>query len=219
MNEKLSLAHIMHVYENDTNTVYAESAVVVKGKPGTFMPLSENSFKNMFSLANEANRSKYMKGLLDPGILSFSDRIDDQHIIWYREAMKRTVKTSSESYTVYMPAMLFHVKSDQLHLYALKSNNRPHTYTELFYAPVKNLKGDMTVFCWGNVKPKIKSFSVNDIIKEWESYIWDSNFNNNGPDKIKSGNTYKLYTELKKSGKKFPKAELLTTRKKLGDIL
>jgi PRTRC genetic system protein B len=227
MNEKASLKYVMNIYAKETgisgsvdcgHTVYAEAAIVDNGIVTSFVPLSEEAFKNMFALAHETKRQQFSKNLLDPGVLSFSDRIEDQHVLWYREARIRKILTSKTIYEIYLPAMLFYARGDELNIYALKSNSRPKASTKLFYAPLKNLSGDNTRFCWGSVMPNITSPIINEIISQWEKYIWVSYFNNDGADMVKCRKIYNLYKKLHKSKAKFPKRELIPLNKTLKEI-
>lgn len=219
MKEKFEPAYIIQIYHNKSDqATFAEAARVTDHKPGAFQPLTLDAMRDIFALSHEAKRAAYSKGILDPGLLSFSDRIEDKHVLWYRQAMQRTIVTEKFSYLVWMPAMLFYAKGSDLQLYSLKSNTRPTEFAPLFYAPVKNLTAGGVSFCWGSVEHEIKSTHINDIIKEWESYIWDSRFNNDGGSMIKSRDIYSLYKKLHESGKRFPKSELLTANLVLRDI-
>jgi len=218
MNNKFDLNHIVYVYKNERKT-YAESSYVLSGKPGVAKPLTAEAMKKIFSLTHESEREAFSDGIMDPGILSFSDRIADQHLLWYRKSRIRKIITVNKAYTIWMPAMLFYWDSSNLSLFALKTDSRPNMRTMLYYAPIKNLIQNGYNFCWGNVNPVIKEHKINRILNEWEGYIWESNFNNDGPNMVKSGDIYSLYSSLEKSGKKFPKSELVDTKMNVKSIL
>jgi PRTRC genetic system protein B len=218
MKNKFELEHIIYLYSDGSNA-YAESSKFQNGKVLNSKPLTHEALKKMFALSNESNRSKYTNGIIDPGVLSFSDRIEDKHVLWYRPAMQRSIATAAEVFNIWMPAMLFYDDDGSLSIYALKSDSRPNIRTPLYYAPIKNLLGKGTSFCWGNVNPDIKSTTINEIVREWEQYIWNSNFNNDGPSLIKSGDIYKLYGKLQMSQRKFPKSELINTKLTVQEIL
>mgnify|MGYP005849973879 CR=1 FL=1 len=218
MNKKIHLNHIVYVYNNQ-GVVYAESAAVDGGKVLSAKPLTLEAMKRIFAVSHESERESFSEGLIDPGVLSFSDRIEDKHLLWYRKATRRTIKTTKNVYTIFLPAMLFFWDSYQLKIFALKASNRPTMNTKLYYAPIKNLIGDGYEFCWGNVNPTITETKINRIISQWEKYIWDSSFNNDGPYLIKSKRIYLLYYKLQKSQGKFPVRELIDTKLTLQQVL
>ena len=154
---------------------------------------------------------------LDPGILRFNPLYHKRHIMWYRPQMKQEIILKKETMKIWMPAMLFFSVFDKLYLFALKQNTRPTGNTELFIAPIMNLMG-ADQMCWGSVDTKHKIDEIDKEMAFWEDRLWNSTFAHVGHRCTKS-ELLSVYKQIKKTGKKFPKGELISLDMDVDDIL
>ena len=215
---------VIRAYKQAHNhNVYIETHDV-ELKNGEFIektgkPLTMEAYKKLFSLAiseHELNNALFKSVLIDPRIIALNEIAQMRTICWYDIAQKRNISIAGDKvYNVWMPAMVYVVKNGKLQLFALKSNRRPATSTVLHRAPLPNIVSDQG-FCWGNIdtEKETQYLSVDEEIKAWDRIIWHTNF-----DTYHGGSYIKIYKELEKTGKRYPKKELNQLSKNLGDIL
>lgn len=227
MNTRFKLKHGIFIYSGENNigeeSVYIETAAAKKD--GTFSsakPMTEQGFKNLLQTAYDQTK-KIESKILDPGIIFLDQSIATFRIIWYRKHCMKKIHVTSQNkvYNIWIPSMLYFLENNTVHLYALKTVQRPTANTTLYVPPVKNLTGKLedAEFCWGGVDNTVDQNSVNEIIKSWESIIWDTGFNDDGPETIKQGNVYDLYELLDKYKSKFPKRQLVPAYKNIETLL
>ena len=105
----------------------------------------------------------------------------------------------------HVPAMLWFANKENLSVFALASDKRPTEKTVLYFAPFFNVYEDGAV-CMGTVNINIKnSASVEEFIKAWEDYFFNSYFShlldNYNPI---IGNCVNLWRKLMETGETFP---------------
>jgi PRTRC genetic system protein B len=116
-----------------------------------------------------------------------------------------------------MPAMLYAVVFDKFFLFSLKSNKRPTPASKLFVAPVMNLSESINM-CWGSVSTKHDFHTIDEEMSFWEDRLWNSTFAHVGSTATKH-EIMGIYENLKKTGKKFPKSELIYANMTLGQFI
>lgn len=164
---------------------------------------------------------RFDKGLLDKRILSVNPDKANRHVLWYDQAMDRLIKLSEKKLKTGMypmPAFLYLLIHDDIFVYALKTGNkRPDLNSKLHYPPIYNVLNDFNI-CWGNVKRDTdKDLTVEAEMSLWTSYLWNSQFNQYGIGRTKSG-IVKTYPLAKKM-KKFPHNELVPLDMNINDLL
>jgi PRTRC genetic system protein B len=182
-------------------------------------PLTLSAYKKLIMLAGKDNVHKeqrpFDQTILDPRILAFDARPVSRFICWYDKAKIRTIKLSDNTeYTVWLPAILYYVSIETLHIYALKTNQRPNLTTELFQYPVPNLKSESN-FCWGNVntEKKIDGLTIDQEMKTWEEMVWGSYFDHY------NDNFTKEYRKIEKTDKRYPRRLLKPANKNLKNLM
>lgn len=219
------------VYSNFTDTEnkhYAEAFDIDKnGKPINAHPLSKiECAKFAVTLRSDSDGRKDFlksKSILPENIL-YVDQQEDGCAIWYtpsqraRLFFKKNLGISSGN--AYVPALVWKASKDKLHLYALEENKKPKENTPLCYAPFFNIHDDGRV-CMGTVEIELENdCCLEEFIKIWESYFWDSYFShaldNYSPASI---NIVQLWKEQMNTKRKFPTGFLIKRNRKLKDIL
>jgi PRTRC genetic system protein B len=109
-----------------------------------------------------------------------------------------------------MPPMLWVANRESLYVFALYSNRRPTTNTQLYNAPFFNVYENGNV-CLVTIDVNIKqTASLEEFITSWESYFFNSYFSHLMPNHIPvKGNCVSLWENQIATGAPFPK-EILT---------
>ena len=163
-------------------------------------------------------------GILPTNILHINPNTDKGAVLWYTKAQRRQLYFVSgldiPNGMAYVPPMIWYANKNSLSVFALASDRRPTEKTPLYFAPFLNIYEDGKV-CMGSVNISIKnSASVEDFIKAWEVYFFNSYFShllgNNSPIK---GNCVTLWKDLIQTGKPFPKEVLKKNNKTLKNLL
>ena len=163
-------------------------------------------------------------GILPTNILHINPNTDKGAVLWYTKAQRRQLYFVSgldiPNGMAYVPPMIWYANKNSLSVFALASERRPTEKTPLYFAPFLNIYEDGKV-CMGSVNISIKnSASVEDFIKAWEVYFFNSYFShllgNNSPIK---GNCVTLWKDLIQTGKPFPKEVLKKNNKTLKNLL
>ena len=163
-------------------------------------------------------------GILHTNILYINPNTDKGAVLWYTKAQRRQLYFVSgldiPNGMAYVPPMIWYANKNSLSVFALASDRRPTEKTPLYFTPFFNSYEDGKV-CMGSVNISIKnSASVEDFIKAWEDYFFNSYFShllgNNSPIK---GNCVNLWKDLIQTGDPFPKELLKKNNKTLKNLL
>lgn len=209
--------------------VYVEHFDMDKnGNPINAHPLTQQEAKMLAkALQTEKDKNKaFLKsnGILPTNILHISPNKDKGSVLWYTKIQRRQLyfvdSLDIPNGLAYIPPMIWYANKNSLSVFALTSDRRPAEKTSLYFTPFFNIYEDGKV-CMGTVNVEIKnSASVEDFIKAWEDYFFNSYFSHllgrNSPIK---GNCVNLWKELIKTGKPFPKEVLKKNNKTLKNLL
>lgn len=219
-------ALVIYQTKDDDKDTYVEHFDMDKdGNPINAHPLSEREAKIFAkSLNTEKEKSKaFLKpeSILPPHVL-YINPTEKGSVIWYTKAQKVklffTESLEIPNGIAHTPPMLWMASKQHLTVFALTSDKRPTEKTVLYHAPFFNVYENGSV-CMGTVGVDIKnSASVEEFIRAWESYFFNSRFShlNHNPT---NGNCVNLWKELVNTDKTFPKEILKKTNKTLKNIL
>ena len=208
--------------------VYVEHFDMDKnGNPINAHPLTEREARVLArALQTEKDKDKaFLKsnGILPTNILHINPS-EKGTVLWYTKAQRRHLYFVNgldiPNGMAYVPPMIWYANKNSLSVFALASDRRPTEKTPLYFTPFFNIYEDGKV-CMGTVNVEIKnSASVEDFIKAWEDYFFNSYFSHllgrNSPIK---GNCVNLWKDLIQTGKPFPKEILKKNNKKLKNLL
>lgn len=219
-------ALVIYQTKDDDKDTYVEHFDMDKdGNPINAHPLSEREAKILAkSLNTEKEKSKaFLKpeSILPTNVL-YINPTEKGSVIWYTKT-KKTKLFFTESLEIpsgiaNVPTMLWVASKQNLMVFALTSDKRPTEKTILYHAPFFNVYDSGSV-CMGTVGVDIKnSASVEEFIKAWESYFFNSRFShlNHNPT---NGNCVSIWKDLIDTDKTFPKEILKKTNKTLKNIL
>lgn len=208
--------------------VYVEHFDMDKnGNPINAHPLTEREAKVLArALQTEKDKDKaFLKsnGILPTNILHINPS-EKGTVLWYTKAQRRHLyfvdSLDIPNGLAYVPPMIWYANKNSLSVFALASDRRPTEKMPLYFTPFFNIYEDGKV-CMGTVNVEIKnSASVEDFIKAWEDYFFNSFFSHllgrNSPIK---GNCVNLWKDLIQTGKPFPKGVLKKNNKTLKNLL
>lgn len=208
--------------------VYVEHFDMDKnGNPINAHPLTEREAKVLArALQTKKDKDKaFLKsnGILPTNILHINPS-EKGTVLWYTKAQRRHLYFVNgldiPNGMAYVPSMIWYANKNSLSVFALASDRRPTEKTPLYFTPFFNIYEDGKV-CMGTVNVEIKnSASVEDFIKAWEDYFFNSYFSHllgrNSPIK---GNCVNLWKDLIQTGKPFPKEILKKNNKTLKNLL
>lgn len=164
------------------------------------------------------------KGILPTNILHINPNAEKDTVLWYTKSQKRQLYfvkgLDIPNGKAHVPSMLWLANKNSLSVFALASDRRPTENTPLYFTPFFNIYEDGKV-CMGTVNVEIKnSASVEDFIKAWEDYFFNSYFSHllgrNSPIK---DNCVNLWNDLINTDKIFPKEVLKKNNKTLKNLL
>jgi PRTRC genetic system protein B len=222
-------ALVFYETKGATTDVYVEHFDMDKnGNPINAHPLTVKEAKVLArALQTEKDKDNaFLKsnGILPTNILHINPNTDKGAALWYTKAQRRQLYFVSgldiPNGLAYVPPMIWFANKNSLSVFALASDRRPTEKTPLYFAPFLNIYEDGKV-CMGSVNINIKnSASVEDFIKAWEDYFFNSYFSHllgsNSPIK---GNCVTLWKDLIQTGKPFPKEVLKKNNKTLKNLL
>ena len=208
--------------------VYVEHFDMDKnGNPINAHPLTEREARVLArALQTEKDKDKaFLKsnGILPTNILHINPS-EKGTVLWYTKAQRRHLYFVNgldiPNGMAYVPPMIWYANKNSLSVFALASDRRPTEKTPLYFTPFFNIYEDGKV-CMGTVNVEIKnSASIEDFIKAWEDYFFNSYFSHllgrNSPIK---GNCVNLWKDLIQTGKPFPKEVLKKNNKTLKNLL
>lgn len=197
--------------------IYLERRDIINGKMGAGIPLTEECIKDIADLTLNRAR-KELHGVIPPNMLYADGRKGYEKYIWYEKPQKK-MHFFSKSLEIpngelYTPSLLYVVERNTLSLYAFHGD---YPDKQLYRAPYFNVSS--TYVCLGNSKlPDIEEMTYQRIIDYWETLFWKSEFSHILDTNPVKCNLAILSKQLMKTGKPFPKSELVpvtTTLKKL----
>lgn len=163
------------------------------------------------------------KGILPTNILHINPS-EKGTVLWYTKPRQRQMYFVNglgiPNGVAQVPPMLWFANKSNLAVFALATDKRPTDKTALYYAPFFNIYEDGKV-CMGTVTIDIKnSASVEEFIKAWESYFFNSYFSHLlGSHSPIKGNCINVWKDLIGTGKPFPKEVLKKNNKTLKNLL
>lgn len=197
------------------------------GNPIDAHPLTINEARALAkSLQIDEEKDKtFLKsiGILPTNILNINPS-QNGSVLWYTKSQERQMyfvkNLEIPNGKAHVPAMLWFANKENLSVFALASDKRPTEKTVLYFAPFFNVYEDGAV-CMGTVNINIKnSASVEEFIKAWEDYFFNSYFShlldNYNPI---IGNCVNLWRKLMETGETFPVEVLKKNSKTLKNLL
>ena len=222
-------ALVFYETKGATTDVYVEHFDMDKnGNPINAHPLTVKEAKVLArALQTEKDKDNaFLKsnGILPTNILYINPNTDKGAVLWYTKAQRQQLYFVSgldiPNGMAYVPPMIWYANKNSLSVFALASDRRPTEKTPLYFAPFFNSYEDGKV-CMGSVNISIKnSASVEDFIKAWEVYFFNSYFSHliNEHNPIK-GNIVSLWKNLIGTDKPFPKEVLIKNHLTLKNLL
>jgi PRTRC genetic system protein B len=196
------------------------------GKPVNAHPLSvEESvhLSHALSTGDDTPAFPASKGLLSSKVLYINPRRDG-FAVWYTPArivdilFKESLEIPSGKAPV--PPLIWKATLSRLYIYALAEEKKPSMKTPLYHAPFFNIHENGEV-CMGTVDVTIdKSCSLEDFIRQWEDYFWNSHFshliNTSSP---VTGDISNLWRQLVSQCKTFPYHRLISNGRTIKDVI
>ena len=174
---------------------------------------------------DEENSKAFLKpkGILPTNILHINPSAEKGTVLWYTKAQQRQLyfveSLGIPNGKAQVPPMLWKASKSNLTLFALASDRRPTEKTPLYYTPFFNVyeKGNV---CMGTVSIDIKnSASVEEFIRAWEHYFFNSYFSHSLSANLTKKNIVNLWKDLIGTDKPFPKDVLKKNNKTLKNLL
>lgn len=173
---------------------------------------------------DEENSKAFLKpkGILPTNILHINPS-EKGTVLWYTKAQQRKLyfvdSLGIPNGKAQVPSMLWFANKSSLTVFALANDKRPTEKTPLHYAPFFNIyeKGNV---CMGTVSIDIKnSASVEEFIRTWEHYFFNSYFSHSLCENLTKKNIVNLWKDLIGTDKPFPKEVLKKNNKTLKNLL
>lgn len=195
------------------------------GRPMNAHPLSiEESIhlSHALSTGDDTPAFPASKGLLLPKVLYINPRRDG-FAIWHTPAQTVNMLFKEElgipSGKVPVPPLIWKASLTHLYVYAMGEEKKPSAKTTLYHAPFFNIHENGEV-CMGTVDVSIdKSCSLEDFIRQWEHYFWNSRFSHLINGSPVTGDINQLWKQLTTESKTFPYNRLISINRKIKDII
>ena len=162
------------------------------------------------------------KGILPTNILHINPS-EKGTVLWYTKTQQRQIyfvdSLGIPNGKAQVPPMLWLASKSSLTVFALASDRRPTEKTPLHYVPFFNIyeKGNV---CMGTVSIDIKnSASVEEFIRAWEHYFFNSYFSHSLCENLTKTNIVNLWKDLIGTDKPFPKEVLKKNNKTIKNLL
>lgn len=189
-------------------------------------PLSfkESSLLALALDSSEELKTNYLKskGLIPDNVL-FIHPGQEGFVIWHTPAQSVNLYFA-ESLTIpsgkaALPPLLWQATKEQLYIFALDSDGKPHENADLFRAPFFNIYWDGRV-CMGTVKIQIDpTCCLEEFITTWEKYFFNSYFSHLLGGSPVKGNIVQLWQGLVDQNKNFPPNVLIKINHTIKDLL
>jgi PRTRC genetic system protein B len=162
------------------------------------------------------------KGLLPEKVLYINPAFNG-YAIWYTPPQAVNLffadNLSIPNGKAKVPAMLWKADKNKLYLYALKTAKKPNEKTPLYHAPFFNIREEDNV-CMGTVDIAIDcKCCLEDFIRQWESYFFDSYFSHLIAINPVSCNIVQLWQQQVGSDRDFPNEVLKKHSKTIKDLI
>ena len=200
--------------------VYIEYAPITDGKPGAFIPLSDDVSGKMGILL--ATHAKMEIGGFLPGNVIYNAFDGVKPIVcWYNKPKRRRLLYNEalglDSLTISLPWLVWVYKD--LHLSVYAAAEKPHPDIELLHAPFCNVSADGRI-CLGTGTSIISKgdSTYTSIINRSELAFFGTRFTDIQFESTKK-NLVSLHKQLSKTKAEFPIDQLISTKKTLKKIL
>lgn len=208
------------VYTNNEKTYLEHRRVKVKD--GTYhfaegIPFSLEDYNNLVNAIpkNDDISSFNFYGLQNTNLLYFALENKNINLSWICVGNQRELKFDKQSEIksgkYWIPNLLFEVYNNSLFVYAIK-RNRINKETKLYNAPFPNINNNGYV-CEGNIKINKELTNINNLIKEWEKFFFNSEFTHLSNTKISISKISNVYDFLLNKAIKYPNNELVYNNK------
>lgn len=221
-------ALVINQCKADENKIYIEAYDFDRhGRPINAHPLSAKEMEQLaLSLKSSTDLKQehlYNKSLL-PSNLLYIQKKQPGFAMWFTPPMKVNMlfkeKLSIPNGKAYVPSLIWKADKENLWLYAQPEKSRPTIKTGLCKAPFFNLHESGKV-CMGTVDIEIDdSCSLEEFIKCWEHYFWNSYFSHlietTSP---VNTNIVELWQTQIATGQKFPADVLVNIKLTIKDLI
>lgn len=211
----------------DNTEIYVESYDInEQGYPVNAHPLNRqecSALAKCLDSSDELNRNFLTpKGLLPDNVVYINPSTGN--VIWHTKEQEVhllfTDGLSIPSGKAKVPPLLWKADREQLYIYALNSGKKVTEKTPLYHAPFFNIHASGLV-CMGTVAVNIeRDCSLEDFISQWEGYFFNSYFSHliEGHKPV-ACNIVQLWQQLVRTGREFPKHELVRHSQTIKNIL
>jgi len=223
-NNRLSPKRSITIYSNKHDTEFFLENREIKCIEGKFMlmapvPMSDNVLKEVARSYMKTNSFEMRhEQIIGNHLLYASNKPGRTIVMWYRPATKRNLnfsaalKIKGES-LVEIPATLYLVINNALHLYALMTSDKPDLQTKIYSAPFFNIYEDGNV-CLGTAHiGKVKARTFEGEAERFERAFYMAEQNGGDHNNCKTPLT-KLWTTLIAKKAPFPAQKELIQHKK-----
>jgi PRTRC genetic system protein B len=210
------------VHKSDSD-YFIESSEIAKidGKYMTtgYKPLKVDTLKAIaFHFAAEKVNILQFDSFIPDNILYYNCTFNSNTVIWFSPKRKQHL-FFKKGLTIpggiaEVPNLIFKVNHNNLSVWAVLE--KPTARTELYQAPFHNVNSSGQV-CLGNVKIKERFSCIEELITQYETAFWKSEFSEVHGTPIK-GNINLLWKDLIVNQKPFPEEVLIKTQLKAGDL-
>jgi len=196
------------------------------GRPINAHPLTVNEADRLAKALQVNNHRTFLKpeNILPTNILHINPEAEQGSVIWFTLEQRKQLYFANTldipNGIAYVPALIWKATLTELSLYAIVSSKRPKENTKLYHAPFFNMYKHGTV-CMGTVNVDIKnSASIEEFIKTWEDYFFNSYFSHLLPNHNPiNGDCEKLWKKLINSANPFPTEILIPTNTTVQNLI
>lgn len=209
------------VYEGNGEYYLETRRISKSGKMLEGTPLEKKTLSKIIKSVDtkELNRVQ-SSGFLPINLLLFKEVAFELELIWYLKSSKHHLVFSKslgiDDGVMHLPTLIFKLKHDGLNVYAVKTD-KPNENTKLYQAPFHNTSGSGSI-CMGSSRVK-ESNEVSRIMKNNEDGFFMSKFTHfSGNSPIKGNLNTFMQKQIQKK-LKFDNSVLISSGKKIGDLL
>jgi PRTRC genetic system protein B len=213
------LEKAIFLYSNGNNNYLEHRRVVVRNNKYEFgegIPFSVDEYQELReAIPNKDKISHFSFYSKDSNLLHFELVNNTINLSWICIGNQRDLKfdnqTEIKSGKYWVPNLLFNVVNNSLHVYALKSSTITKD-TILYNAPFPNVNTTGYV-CEGNIEVNKLLTNINDLMKEWERFFFNSEFTHLSNTKISYSKISDVYNKILDKTIKYPNNELVKLNK------
>jgi hypothetical protein len=166
-NRVLKPKAILAAYDN-----YIELAIVQNNEIGAFSPLTKIAIDKLIQVSSPDTSVMSVGGLIPKNVTFVSFSITGATIAFKVKPQSRTIFIEGGTMRIQSPDLLMVIRNGDFYVYSYKGYLTEKTM--LYKAPFSNFTGKNAV-CFGNIRIKPHQV-IKDIIKEYESAYWNSQF-------------------------------------------